>query len=191
MTDTDNSELNKNLLGKEDEFTAMLEENNLKDTFNSHNSVNHGDCAAFMKSCDDEMRYSKNNISRRSRFSVIAGEHGLTAFKGGLAILSTCVGGGIVGLPNAMYRLGIPLAIFLQTLVIFITHVTSNMYLYVRELVPGRPDSLYEIGYILMGRTSIFAIGSIIIINAFGLCIIYFIVFGDTAGQLVANFVDG
>jgi len=61
MTDTDNSELNKNLLGKEDEFTAKLEENNLKGTFNSHNSVNHGDCATFLKSFEDEMHHSKNN----------------------------------------------------------------------------------------------------------------------------------
>ena len=121
----------------------------------------------------------------------MAGGHGLTVNQGALAILATCVGGGIVGLPLAMYNLGIPLAIFLQIMVMISTHVSSNMYLYIKDLVPDSPDSLYEIGYMIMGRKSIFLLASILIINSFGLCMIYFIVFGDTAGQLAASFVDG
>jgi len=64
------------------------------------------------------------------------------------------------------------------------------MYLNVKDLVPDKPDSLYEIGYMLVGRASIFVLASIFIINSFGLCMIYFIVFGDTFGQLVASFTD-
>ena len=62
------------------------------------------------------------------------------------------------------------------------------MYLYIKDIVPDHPDSLYEIGYMIMGRASIFLLASILIINALGLCMIYFIVFGDTAGQLAASF---
>ena len=112
----------------------------------------------------------------------MAGDHGLSIKDGVLAILSTCVGGGIVGLPLAMFNLGLPLAIFLQILVMFVTHMSSNMYLYTRDIVPDKPDSIYEIGYMVMGRKSIFILASIFIINSFGLCMIYFIVFGDTAG---------
>ena len=119
---------------------------------------------------------------RNSRYSIMAGDHGLSINQGALAILSTCVGGGIVGLPLAMFNLGLPLAIFLQVLVMFSTHMSSNMYLYIKDIVPDKPDSLYEIGYMIMGRKSIFILASILIINSFGLCMIYFIVFGDTAG---------
>lgn len=42
----------------------------------------------------------------------------------------------------------------------------------------------------IVGRKSIFILASIFIINSFGLCMIYFIVFGDTFGQLVASFTD-
>lgn len=59
---------------------------------------------------------------KSSRYSYLAGDHGLTINEGALAILSTCVGGGIVGLPLAMYNLGLPLAIFLQLIVMWITH---------------------------------------------------------------------
>ncbi len=121
----------------------------------------------------------------------MVGEHGFTVNQGALAILSTCVGGGIVGLPLAMFNLGIPLAIFLQILVMLSTHASSYMYLGVKDLVPDKPDSLYEIGYMILGRKSIFVLASIFIINSLGLCMIYFIVFGDTAGQLAASFVAG
>ena len=128
---------------------------------------------------------------RNSKYSYIAGEHGLTRFQGALAILSTCVGAGIVGLPLSMYNLGIPISICLQFLVIWVTHTSSNLYLYVKDLVPDHPESLYEIGYMLMGRASIFVLASTFIVNSFGLCLIYFSVFGDTAGQLAASFTNG
>ena len=115
---------------------------------------------------------------RSSRYSMMAGEHGLTVNQGALAILSTCVGGGIVAIPLATFNLGIPLAICLQLGVIFVTHLSSKLYLGMRDLVPDKPDSLYELGYMCVGRGSIFFLASIFITNAFGLCIIYFIVFG-------------
>ena len=62
------------------------------------------------------------------------------------------------------------------------THSSSNLYLYIRDIVPDKPDSLYEIGYMIVGRGSIFVLGSIFFINSFGLCMIYFMVFGDTLG---------
>ena len=60
-----------------------------------------------------------------------------------------------------------------------------------KDLVPDRPDSLYTIGYMLFGRASIFILASIFFLNGFGLCMIYFIVFGDTAGQLASSFKEG
>ena len=108
-----------------------------------------------------------------------------------LAILSTCVGAGIVGLPLAMYSLGLPLAMVLQIGVMITTHMGSMMYLHLKDIVPGKPESLYEIGFMLYGRKSIFMLGSILVINSCGLCMIYFIVFGDTFGQFAASFTDG
>ena len=120
----------------------------------------------------------------------MAGSHGFTVNQGALAILSTCVGAGIVGLPQAMYNLGLPLAMFLQVLVIIVTHSSSNLYLWIKDIVPDSPESLYEIGYMIVGRASIFLLGSVFFLNSVGLCMIYFMVFGDTGGQLAASFTD-
>ena len=42
----------------------------------------------------------------------------------------------------------------------------------------------------VLGRSSIFILASIFFFNALGLCMIYFMVFGDTLGQLAASFSD-
>ena len=86
---------------------------------------------------------------------------GLSTMGGALAILSTIVGGGIVGLPNAMLVLGLFVGIPLNALVCFITFLSGIVYLGLRDLIPGRPNSLYEIGYMLQGRKSIFLVALI------------------------------
>jgi len=129
---------------------------------------------------------------RGSIVDLLASEsHGLTVNAAVFAVLSTCVGGGLVSLPLSMWNLGIPISVVLQIAVMFLTHLGTNFFLYIIEIIPSHPDNLYEIGYILFGRCSIFFLSSMICINTIGICMIYFIVFGDTAGQLAASFTDG
>ena len=124
---------------------------------------------------------------KSSRFSHIAGDHGLTTFSGALAIISTCVGGGIVSLPLSYYNLGIPVALTLNILVIFSVIYSAKLFLAIKDACPDKPESLFEIGYMILGRPSIFIQAAILIVNSMGLCMVYFIVFGDTTGQLVAS----
>ena len=121
---------------------------------------------------------------------MMAGEEGLTLCSGVLALTSTCVGGGIVGLPHAFLNLGISGAIVLNILVIISTALTINLYLGIKDAVPDKPESLYELGYMIAGRKTIFIIAATMIVNSLGLCMIYFITFGDTMGQFVASFVE-
>ena len=121
---------------------------------------------------------------------MMAGEEGLTLCSGVLAVTSTCVGGGIVGLPHAFLNLGISGAIVLNILVIISTALTINLYLGIKDAVPDKPESLYELGYMIAGRKTIFIIAATMIVNSLGLCMIYFITFGDTMGQFVASFVE-
>lgn len=107
---------------------------------------------------------------------------------GALAIISTIVGGGIVGLPLAMLTLGLLVGISLNALICYITFLSGIVYLALRDLIPGKPNSLYEIGYMVQGRKSIFLVALIQTVNSTGLMLIYFIVFGSTAGQFVGGF---
>jgi amino acid permease len=112
-------------------------------------------------------------------------DHALTVFGGILTIISTILGGGIVGLPYGFYQLGMfPGAIFMITMGL-LTINSSWLYIKSKDLIPGKPESLYEIGYMLFKRSSIFIISACLAINSLGLCMVYFIIFGKTSGSIV------
>lgn len=58
-----------------------------------------------------------------------------------------------------------------------------------KDLAPGRPESYYEIGYMVLGRKSIFVNALLIFILCFGVMMIYFIVFADITRSLVIQLV--
>merc|ERR1711981_1490443 len=115
-------------------------------------------------------------------------KHTLSIFSGILALVSTCVGGGIVGFPRAFYYLGIPLAIVLNFVAIFAMYYSVRLYLAAKDICPNKPESLYEIGYHVMGRKVIYILGCVYAVASLGFCMVFFITYGDTMGQLVATF---
>ena len=138
------------------------------------------------------IRVTSNFMSRDSKMRhsyrvSFVGKHGLTTLTGILAILSTIIGGGIVSIPYSFISFGVPLAIIFNILAVVMTVYSAKLYLACKDIVPDKPESLYEIGYMVMGRSSIFMVGGVQFINSFGLMMVYFIIFGDTAGQLFAN----
>jgi len=119
----------------------------------------------------------------RHSYSVsFVSKHGLTTLTGILAILSTIIGGGIVSIPYSFISFGIPLAILFNILAVVMTVYSADLYLACKDIVPDKPDSLYEIGFMVMGRSSIYLVGGVQFINSFGLMMVYFIIFGDTSG---------
>ena len=104
-----------------------------------------------------------------------------------LTIISTIVGGGIVGLSYALYYTGIAIGILLIVLMAIQTVSSVHLYLAAKDLIPGKPESLFEIGYVLYKRSYIFFISGIIVLNSFGMMLIYFILFGDTTSSVVRD----
>jgi len=138
------------------------------------------------------LRLSQMRPSMKHSYRVsFVGEHGLTTFTGVLAILSTIIGGGIVSIPYSFVSFGIPIGIGANILAVFLTALSCDLYMAAKDIVPDKPESFYEIGYMTMGRNSIFMVGLAQFINSFGLMLVYFIVFGDTTAQLVANVANG
>jgi len=65
--------------------------------------------------------------------------------------------------------------------------VCTVLYLKAREVCPDKPSSMFEIGYLILGRSSIFAICFTIWINSFFLIVIFVSVFGNTAKNVVTS----
>lgn len=57
-------------------------------------------------------------------------------------------------------------------------------------MLPGNPESLYEIGFILFKRKSIFIISSIQFFCSFGMVILYFVLIGNSSFTLWRDILD-
>jgi amino acid permease len=101
-----------------------------------------------------------------------------------LAIVSTIIGGGIVGVPFSMMHTGIPVGICLHAFVAFTTMYSCTLYIKAKDLTPVPVESLYEISHQLLGRWSLYLISLMVIGVSSGLMMIYFIVFGDVFASL-------
>jgi amino acid permease len=127
---------------------------------NNHMSPNSGEISPVIKPRkvgDSNMRGSMKHAYRVSFVTP----HGLTTFTGILAILSTIIGGGIVSIPYSFVSFGIPIGIAMNIGANIMTIWSIKLYLAGKDIVPDKPESLYEIGYMTMGRNSIFMCGFI------------------------------
>ena len=85
-----------------------------------------------------------------------------------------------MSIPWAFYNTGFYLALTFSVFASAQVILCSVLFLKARDMCPDSPSSMFELGFILLGRSSIFWITFIIFVNSFGLLIIFFNVFGDT-----------
>jgi len=69
--------------------------------------------------------------------------------------VATTLGGGLLGVPFAFYRLGIFNAILLCIFIAVTGHLSVMLYLRTKDLTPRKYESVYEIAYLLSGRGAI------------------------------------
>ena len=132
-----------------------------------------------------ESETEPNELDKPSKeANKLTAEHSMTAFEAGLALLSAIVGGGIVGIPFAMFHTGIPLGIVLNIGIAVAGWYTGTLYLKVKDMSPTYVESLYELGFVTMGAASIYVISVVVLISGVGCTMIYFIVFSKISASL-------
>ena len=83
---------------------------------------------------------------------------GLTVWEAGIAFVGSIIGGGIVGIPYAMLNTGIPLGIVLNLIVMAINLFSGFLYLRLMKMSTIYVESVYEIGYVSIGKVAIYLI---------------------------------
>ena len=105
----------------------------------------------------------------------------LTSSGAVLGIVSTILGGGIVALPSAIYSIGLGAGCLILGFGSVQVTICSLLYLKARQFCPNKPSSMFEIGYLTLGRSAIFFICIEIWIVSFFLIAIYVNIWSGTA----------
>lgn len=93
----------------------------------------------------------------------------------------------MVGIPYAFSHLGITASLILNVIMALQTYTSCSLYLKTKD-ISGGLESIQEIGFLLMGRPSVFVISSLVLINAMGSLIAYFNIFGGILASIHSDF---
>ena len=112
-------------------------------------------------------------------------KNNLTVFEAGLALLSTIIGGGIVGMPFALFHTGIPIGVVSLILVCLLNLYSGHLLLLTRKISPMPVNSFYELGFVTMGSKSVYLISILMLSLGIGSLILYFVLFGEISASIV------
>ena len=65
-----------------------------------------------------------------------------------------------------------------------LSHLSTLLYMKVKDLTPRKYESMYEIAYLLFGRPSLFFVCIIMFATCYGALIIYYMILGDVLSSL-------
>lgn len=85
-------------------------------------------------------RITKKQLAGSFITQTESGEHELSVPEASLALISTVIGGGIVGLPFAFYHVGIPFGFFCMLVFGSLTQMSCEVYLAAKDITPGQVE---------------------------------------------------
>lgn len=115
----------------------------------------------------------------------------LTILQTSLALVATDIGGALLGLPYAFYRVGFINGCFALLFMAALSYFSNMMYLRVKNLTPYRYESIHEISYYLLGRPFVFTVNVIVLCTTIASMLLYYIILGETISHLWMQFFVG
>ncbi|KRX00604.1 hypothetical protein PPERSA_12823 [Pseudocohnilembus persalinus] len=118
-----------------------------------------------------------------SQFKVDGQKKKQNIFFGGVTVMKTIVGSGILGLPNVMGNFGIIFGTLLFTGILFLNQYTVGLLIKSKNLC-GR-SNFCTIGLSAVHINMKYVVNLIVITNNIGVCMVEMVIFGNTAQNLL------
>ena len=104
-----------------------------------------------------------------------------------MALLATSLGAGTLSISYATYHIGMFYGIAAVIVMMILAHFSMMMYVKTMELTPSKSESVYEIAYLLSGRTSIFVICSILFVTNFGSVVLFYMMSAEALSSVITD----
>ena len=101
-----------------------------------------------------------------------------------LALLASNLGPGIVAIPFALYHMGLILGPLFVVFIGVASHLSMILYVKTKELMPYKSNSIWEVAYIMFGRSSLFVNCGTMFANSWSICVVSYIVIADTISSI-------
>ena len=103
------------------------------------------------------------------------------------ALLATNIGAGILATPYALYHMGLIFGTFYIIFIGLVCLFTILMYVQTKQLMPRNVETVFEIAYLMFGRSSIFIVCGILLLDCLGCVILFYMMIGETFCGMVTR----
>jgi amino acid permease len=86
-----------------------------------------------------------------------------------------------------MFLAGIPVALMINALCFVLQYLSTLLFIEGKAVIDAPIKTLYEFGYCSIGKSSIYFISFLAVVQTLGFLMIYFIVFGDIMSSLISQ----
>ena len=104
-----------------------------------------------------------------------------------LALVATYIGVGLLAMPFVIYSMGLVLGLITIFSVSLFTLMSFWLMLKTKDLTPLKPESMYEIAYVLFGRAAVFIVCLFIVLRNFGAIVLNYMIIGETWNTLMTE----
>ena len=146
--------------------------------FNSKNTSKDSDFFKNLRATQEMMAVRKRSFSldKISMADEYLGQK-LSLGKAAMALISTCVGGGIVSLPYALASIGIIVGLSFHLFIICCIGISVVLCMKVKDNLGY--DSYSELAFVCFGRPSVFVLNAVICLCTVGITSLYLILSSD------------
>ena len=102
-------------------------------------------------------------------------------------LLSTNIGAVALVAPYALYHMGLIFGTFYIIFIGLVCLFTILMYVRTKKLMPRNVETVFEIAYLMFGRSSIFIVCGILLIDCLGCVILFYMMIGETFSGMVTK----